>query len=282
MNKPENIQSFEDWQTEFAKAAIQQRQSMWMIGDLLYEGLEIFEFDEGKVWTVAECTGHQYQTLANYKSVAKKFPKGKRRLNIAFGLHAELVSLDDVIRDTFLDCIELHGWVRTNVRDRVKAWKGGELEAIKPEWKPVRKTIEVEEDDPSFTAGGKDDVPVFDNGDFADGQNAERREKLDALGEQDLNDANQTLLNALSAVERATTASNVAMLNRDRLNEQRIRAAIVALQDLLPRAHRKPVSKPVEITPPTEATSSPPPAPTYLEEPEMPEFLRRQEETISE
>lgn len=271
MTEPLNTQSFEDWQAEFVTAAIQQRQSMWMIGDLLLEGLE--QFEEANVWTVAECTGHQYQTLANYKSVAKNFPKGKRRLNIPFGIHAELVALDDVTREAFLDCVEDHGWVRNNVRDRVKAWKGGELEAIKPEWKHIRKTIEVEEDDPSFTAGGKDDVPVFDSGDFAEGLSAEREERSDA---PDLNDANQTLLTALSAVEKATTASNVAMLNRDRLSEQRIRAAIIALQSLLPREHSGVVSRPVTIVKKPEVQHINPISQSRDEEPEIPEFLKRE------
>lgn len=232
-----NTPSFDDWKRDLMKAGIDQRHAMWRLGDLLLEGLE--KFNDGDVMTAAEALGHEYQTLMNYKSVAKAFPndpnrKDRRRLNLPFSFHQDLVKLDEATRCAFLEGCEQHGWKRPELRERVKAWKGGDLAACNKGWKPEPKQIDV----PDVTAGGKDgdeDKPVFDASDAGEAVAAEKRE---AFAEQDLSDANQVLLDALSAVERATAYKNMVHVNRDRVNMKRVLSSIVALEQLLPSAQR--------------------------------------------
>jgi len=268
-----NARSFDDWKKDFVSEAIKQRHSMWTIGDLLNEGLALFPDGDGsRVWTVAEVTGHEYQTLAHYKSVAKGFPVGRRRLNIAFGIHEVIRGLDEPIQDALLDGVEAFDWKRKDIRERARAYKKGDLAAINQDWKPAKEPIEI--DEASFTAGGKgdDDKPVFDSSDTGAALAAERDEKRDDFEAK--SDANQILDNALSNVERACANSNRACLNRDRIDYSRVRAAIVALQDLLPREVRKPVEKPVTLKAPEPV--NPPPAPVTTEEAlEIPGFLKR-------
>jgi len=117
-----------------------------------------------------------------------------------------------------------------------------------------------------------DDKPVFDSSDTGEALAAERDEKRD--GFESKSDANQILDNALSNVERACANSNRACLNRDRIDYSRVKAAIIALQDLLPRETRKPVEKPVTLKAPAPVA---PPAPPVVTDDnlEIPKFLRR-------
>ena len=107
-----------------------------------------------------------------------------------------------------------------------------ELKAIeKPKAPKDSKIIDVQGEE----VGPDDDKPVFDASDAGEAMAAEKRE---AFAEQDLNDANQVLLDALSAVERATAYKNLAHINRDSVNQKRVLSSIIALEQLLPSAQR--------------------------------------------
>lgn len=237
-----NEPDFDQWSVDLNKATIEHRAMMWSIGDLMLFGLDHFE--EPKVWLVAETTGLALRTIENYMSVAKSFAKEDRRLNLPFGVHQSLTSIkDEAVRKAFLDGVEKHGWTREELRLRKDAWKKGDVAALNADWQPPKKVTEVD-DSHARVKTEDDDKPVFDSGDFGEGQESERREKLDAYAEQDLSDPNESLSHALGVMERACSLKNVAHLNKDRIPEGRIRALIKSLQGLLPRDYRQPIKRP--------------------------------------
>lgn len=226
-----NSPDFDQWRKDLVSQAIEHRHAVWSIGDLLLEGEEKFGAD--RVWSAAEATGMTFDTLRNYKSLANCFPKGKRRLNLGVSHHEAVRSLDEAAREAALDLVQKHDVSRESLRERVKAYNGGDLAALNPDWKPAPKVVDVEDDHAPRDID--EDKPVFDASDAGEAMAAERRE---AFAEQDLNDANQVLLDALSAVERATAYKNMVHINRDRVNMKRVLSSIVALEQLLPSAQR--------------------------------------------
>jgi hypothetical protein len=227
-----NSPDFDQWRKELVSQAIEHRHAVWSIGDLLLEGEEKFGAD--RVWSAAEATGMTFDTLRNYKSLANCFPKGRRRLNLGVSHHEAVRSLDEAAREAALDLVQKHDVSRESLRERVKAYNGGDLAALNPDWKPAPKVVQVE-DDHAARDTDEDGAPVFDSSDAGEAMAAEKRE---AFAEQDLNDANQVLLNALTAVDRATAYNNIAHLNRDRVPLKHVLSCIVALEQLLPSAQR--------------------------------------------
>lgn len=257
-----NDPDFDKWAGDLLKQAIEHRHAVWSIGDLLLEGEERFGAD--RVWSAAEATGMTFDTLRNYKSLAKCFPKGKRRLNLGVSHHEAVRSLDEAAREAALDLVQKHGVSRESLRERVRAYNGGDLAALNPDWKPAPKVIEVQ-DDHAARDTDEDGGPVFDASDAGEAMAAEKRE---AFAEQDLNDANQVLLDALAAVDRATAYKNIAHLNRDRVPSKHVLSCIIALEQLLPSAqrfHSAGPSKPIPL--PAEGRDSAEPAPTISQNP---------------
>ncbi len=216
-----NDPGFDDWATRLVTEAVNHRHAAWSLGDLMLEGLN--RFDEPRVWTAAEGTGMTPETLTNYKSLAKSFPPGKRRLNLGVSVHEVVRTLDEAARSAALDLVERHDLTREALRERVKAYKGGDLGALNSGWKPPHKVIEVEEPNAGVI---DEDKPVFDSGAFGEGVEAERgeRERADFAA----NDANQDVLNACRAVERIDTR----MVDPARLSRDAIKAAIAKLREL--------------------------------------------------
>lgn len=216
-----NDPSFDEWATRLVTEAVNHRHAVWTIGDLMIEGLN--RFDEPRVWTAAEGTGMTPETLTNYKSLAKSFPRGKRRLNLGVSIHEVVRTLDDAARTAALDLVERHELTREALRERVKAYKGGDLAALNSDWKPPHKVIEVEEPHAGVI---DEDKPVFDSGAFGEAVEAERgeRERADFTA----SDANQDVLNACRAVEKI----DIRMVDPERLSRDAIKAAIVRLREL--------------------------------------------------
>lgn len=216
-----NDPSFDEWATRLVTEAVNHRHAVWTIGDLMIEGLN--RFDEPRVWTAAEGTGMTPETLTNYKSLAKSFPRGKRRLNLGVSIHEVVRTLDDAARTAALDLVERHELTREALRERVKAYKSGDLAALNGDWKPPHKVIEVED---SHAGVIDEDKPVFDSGAFGEAIEAERgeRERADFMA----NDANQDVLNACRAVEKI----DIRMVDPARLSRDAIKAAIAKLREL--------------------------------------------------
>lgn len=190
-------------------------------------------FGEAEAVSLVPTIGRTKHTIGNWLSIIKQFPIARRVDGLEMGHYDAVirVKLSNGAPDVGKQDALLAQAAKQSLNiGHLRELAEHEMKSREP------KTVDVGDDEEP-----DDDKPIFDQGDVAAGMDGERREQLDAYGEQNLNDANQCLLTALSGVEKATTAINISMLNRDRVNLSRIKAAIVALQGLLPREFPEPV-----------------------------------------
>lgn len=245
-----NDEAFDRWAADLVTRAVDHRNAAWTIGDLLLEGLE--KFDEARVWTAAEATGMTPETLTNYKSLAKTFRPGRRRMNLGISVHETVRSLDETAQNLFLDMVEKYEITREALRERVRAYKAGDAGAANYKWKPQPKVVEAE-DSHAGVSDDDDDRPVFDNTDAGQGIAAERETREPA---ETISDAHQSLLRSLDGLERATTAENCRMLPMARINTARLRAAAAALLRIADEADAIQAGKLTRRNPTPEATGS--------------------------
>lgn len=248
-----NDEAFDRWAADLVTRAVDHRNAAWTIGDLLLEGLE--KFDEDRVWTAAEATGMTPETLTNYKSLAKTFRPGRRRMNLGISVHETVRSLDETAQNLFLDMVEKYEITREALRERVRAYKAGDAGAANYKWKPQPKVVEVE--DSHAGVSDNDDKPVFDATDAGQGIAAEREAREPA---ETLSDAHQSLLRSLDAIDRATTAENCRMLPMARINTARLRSAAAVLLRIADEADAIQAGRLTRRNPDSEATRSQPAA----------------------
>lgn len=225
-----NDEAFDTWCRDLVTQAVEHRNAAWTLGDLLIEGLE--KFDEARVWTAAEATGMTPETLTNYKSLAKAFRPGRRRMNLGITVHETVRALDETAQNLFLDMVEKYEISREALRERVRAYKAGDAGAANYKWKPLPKVVEVE--DSHAGVRNDDDKPVMDGTDFGQGMAAEKVER--ERGEDTLSDANQILMRGMDTVERALGAENRRMLPLAKVNTARLRALASELSRLADEA----------------------------------------------
>jgi hypothetical protein len=128
---------FDDWeaigkQLKMADAAVQ-----WWVGDWLNFGEKAY----GEIYAQAiDATEWRYQTLANAKSIAAKIEFYRRRENLSFSHHAEVVSLPPAQQDKLLDEAIENQWTRAELRTAVR---------------DLKRTASVEEQFARWAAGVK-------------------------------------------------------------------------------------------------------------------------------
>ena len=133
--QPPEAMTFEGWSAELAGLLLVQRATPWMIGDCLNVGEAAFGEDYSQALPDDRLAA---QTLANYKSVAGKIPASRRREGLPFGHHAELVRLEPVEQDRWLDRAEAENLSRASLRQAMKALevsddaRGGDGEVTEP------------------------------------------------------------------------------------------------------------------------------------------------------
>jgi hypothetical protein len=82
------------------------------VGDLLNSAEDNIE-----EWAQLEAIlPHSPHTLVNYKSVASRIPRTRRRKMLSFSTHAEVAYLDPRVRDQWLDKAERYDWKREDMR----------------------------------------------------------------------------------------------------------------------------------------------------------------------
>src|SRR5438094_731747 len=80
--------TFEEWEALGPRLAHITKATPWWLGDWLFRGETKFRrVDRGRYETAIAATGLDYQTLANYKSVAGRFPLSRRREKLSFAHH---------------------------------------------------------------------------------------------------------------------------------------------------------------------------------------------------
>jgi hypothetical protein len=110
--------SFDRWADIGKQLSDISTSSAWCLGDWLAYGMEFFT---GRYRRVIEQTGLEYQTLRNYAWVARRFPLSRRRINLSFGHHAEVVALSDPEQDYWLRKAEEVKWSVKQLRREVRA-----------------------------------------------------------------------------------------------------------------------------------------------------------------
>jgi hypothetical protein len=90
----------------------------WCLGDWLVYGEQEF----GSRYKAAlRATSLDYQTLRNYAWVARRFDASRRRDNLSFQHHAEVVSLPDAHQDLWLRRAERDRWSRNELRRQLRS-----------------------------------------------------------------------------------------------------------------------------------------------------------------
>lgn len=112
---PETL-PYETWE-KIMTGLFQTEQSLkWVIGD----GLNFGERRYGEMYAQAiEMTGLDYQTLANYKYVARNVPPHNRNLNLYWTAHKIVASLDDDLQEYWLTVAEENSWSTRQLNDAV-------------------------------------------------------------------------------------------------------------------------------------------------------------------
>lgn len=93
------------------------RTSAWLIGDALNHGERAYPQEYVQA---AEATGLAEQTLMNYKSVCKAVPRSRRKPNLPFSVHAEVMKLSPAEQKQWLDRADKEQWPRGRLREELR------------------------------------------------------------------------------------------------------------------------------------------------------------------
>jgi hypothetical protein len=112
---------FEWWTAVGARLGVHANANAWWLGDWLAYG----RMKYGRRYKEAIAgTGLGYQTLRNYAMVARRYEPSRRRADVSFQHHAELVALPDDVQDRWLAAAAESGWSKAELRRRVRASLG--------------------------------------------------------------------------------------------------------------------------------------------------------------
>jgi hypothetical protein len=92
--------------------------SSWWIADWLVYGESEFQ---DRYEEAIKRTSLSYQTLRNYTWVARRFPLPRRRQNLSFSHHFEVVALDPPEQDYWLRKAEELSWSKNKLRAEVRS-----------------------------------------------------------------------------------------------------------------------------------------------------------------
>lgn len=110
-------QSFSVWEQTGAKLFSYADSSTWWIADWLAYGESEFQ---DRYEEAIKQTSLSYQTLRNYAWVARRFPLPRRRQNLSFSHHFEVVALEQPEQDYWLRKAEELSWSRNKLRGEVR------------------------------------------------------------------------------------------------------------------------------------------------------------------
>lgn len=110
---------FDDWLTLMQRISAIQKSAMWWLGDALKFGED--KYGE-RYAQVSEATEYSASTLDVAALVAKKFPPERRKDNVGWSHHLEVIGLPDKDQDSLLSQAAVENWstraLRNNVRVR--------------------------------------------------------------------------------------------------------------------------------------------------------------------
>jgi len=117
------LMPLDTWKTIGTKLGTHANATCWWLGDWLAFGQTKYgrRYKEG-----VAVTGLKYQTLRNYAMVARCFDVSRRRDNLSFQHHAEVIGLPPEAQDCWLDLAAEHRWSKAELRRRLRADAVGE------------------------------------------------------------------------------------------------------------------------------------------------------------
>ncbi len=112
--------TFDEWQ-EVGRVFRQFHNSvLWWIGDWLQYGRGAW----GEMYSQAmESTDYSYEMLRRAYAVAEVFEPGRRRPNLSWSHHREVMYESADKQDLLLDLAESEGWSATDLRDEIQESK---------------------------------------------------------------------------------------------------------------------------------------------------------------
>ncbi|KJK33586.1 regulatory protein [Lentzea aerocolonigenes] len=151
-------QSIVMWESLGANLLSFADSSAWWIADWLVYGESTFQ---DRYVEAIKRTSLSYQTLRNYTWVARRFPLSRRRQNLSFSHHLEVVALEQPQQDYWLRKAEQFGWSRNKLRGQVRSSRTeqGAIEqgAAEPEsgCEPVPEQVSVHAADAADAPEGR-------------------------------------------------------------------------------------------------------------------------------
>jgi hypothetical protein len=109
--------SIKDWESLGKRLLALTESVTWWIADWLVYGEETYK---DRYEEAIKRTSLSYQTLRNYRWVARRFNVERRRAALSFGHHAEVASLDQAEQDFWLRKAEEFSWSRNRLRQEVR------------------------------------------------------------------------------------------------------------------------------------------------------------------
>ena len=226
---PENLPpGFNDWEMNLVADAQKDAAGRWVLIDRLAEGKSLFE--PALFWAAAKAAGLSRGTVNNRLSIHKRFPVSRRRENLLPAIHDEFRKLDDALTLAALDRAEEHRWTREQCRMRVKAFKGGDAQALEPTWTPppvrAKQQNAADAETPPVASEDGDGKAVFESTAAGAAMSAEeRREVRDAYAEQNFANGNDFFEKIAATIERKGDPSRFSReCDLKRLNPKRARA----------------------------------------------------------
>jgi hypothetical protein len=111
---------YETYESIGAMLGALHQASSFLVGDYLLYG----EYTYGEKYTQASLLlGLSPQTLANYSSIAKRVPPGRRRVGVSFSIHGEVASLPPELQEHWLTIAANEQLTKQEIRDRLRPRK---------------------------------------------------------------------------------------------------------------------------------------------------------------
>lgn len=112
--------AYETYESIGAMLGALHQASSFLVGDYLLYG----EHTYGEKYTQAALLlGLSPQTLANYASIAKRVPPGRRKMGVSFSIHGEVASLPPELQEHWLEVAKNENLTKQEVRDRLRPRK---------------------------------------------------------------------------------------------------------------------------------------------------------------
>jgi DNA-binding transcriptional regulator YdaS (Cro superfamily) len=109
--------AYETYESIGAMLGALHQASSFLVGDYLLYG----EFTYGEKYTQAALLlGLSPQTLANYASIAKRVPPGRRKIGVSFSIHGEVASLPPELQEHWLTVAKNEQLTKQEIRDRLR------------------------------------------------------------------------------------------------------------------------------------------------------------------